>query len=206
MKIGETERVRTILDLSILYSKINFEFDEKNYDAIFKHSCKLLKVLGVANGKGETCAKIIKEMYVLSDIADNFLKEGNKKGHNMVFLKIRKRAKDLDKLLNITDGSINDEIDWWYHFRLARSQFRGRKPGKIRYFSHATMAFLQMIQEHYKRIGNLANAILCSFYLSKGGIEHAKDDWDNFQKSLFKYWHYKIAGNKGKIEEKMILV
>ncbi len=192
--------------LAETYTKVIMYHDLGNYEALEKSSSSLLEALRVTTEKIGQASRITSLMYKTSDEADVQLGLGDRKKHDELFGRIFDMAKELDAILGISYGSIQDEIRWWYQYRLSRSKVNGKRPGNVRSFYHFFMALFFIYVEHVRRIRNPIASLKCTYWLAKAGRKHEKDDWTRTKSILERYWSAKIAGNSGKIEPILILV
>ncbi|MBI2126106.1 MAG: hypothetical protein HYU02_02160 [Thaumarchaeota archaeon] len=180
--------------------------DLGDYEALEKGNVSLLEALRVPKEKIEQASRIITLMYKTSDEADVQLGLGDSKKHDELFGRIFDMAKELDAVLGISYGSVQDEIRWWYRYRLSRSKVKGKKPRRVSSFYHFVLALFFIYVEHVRRIRNPIASLKCTYWLAKAGRKHEKDDWTRTKSTLERYWSAKIAGNSGKIEPMLILV
>jgi len=188
------------------YTKINMCYDVGDYDALERTSSSLLDCLRVPKEKLGPASKIVSMMYKTSDEADFELGFGNRRAHDELFGRILDMAKELDGLLGVNPGSIQDEIHWWYHYRLSRSTMKGKRPNRIWFIFHTILAGFSMYMEHLRRVKAPIKALACTYWLARAGKKHEKDDWTQVESMLRRYWLSKIRANHGRVEPKLILV
>ncbi len=195
----------TIGLLADSYAKVIMYHDLGDYEALEKSSASLLKMLRVPKEKIEQASRITSLMYKTSDEADIQLGLGDSKKHDELFGRIFDMARELDAVLGISYGSVQDEIRWWYQYRLSRSKVKGKKPRNVSSFYHLFLALFFIYAEHVRRIRSPIASLKCAYWLAKAGKRHEKDDWGRVKLILERYWSAKISGNSGKIEPKIIL-
>lgn len=198
--------LQTINILASSYTKIIMYHDLANYDLLEEGSASLLECLKVPKEKIGQVSRIVSHMYRTSDDADVQLNLGNRESHNELFRRIYKMAEEIDNLLDVTDGSVRDEIHWWYHYRLSRSKVRGKKPNKLRSVVHFVLTLFFIYNEHLRRTKAPIKALKCTYWLMKAGKRHERDNWTRVEIALKHYWSLKIDANRGRVKPKLILV
>jgi len=196
----------TVKILSESYTKINMYYDLGDHDGLERSSASLLECLKVSKEMLGRASRIVSMMYKAADEADFELGLGNRKAHDNLFGRILAMARELDSLLGVGPGSIQDEIRWWYHYRLSRCKVRGKRPNKIWFIFHTTLAVFSMYIEHLRRVKAPIKALACTYWLARAGKKHEKDDWAQVESMLRRYWILKIRANHGRVEPKLILV
>lgn len=190
--------------LAKAYTNIQIFHDGKDYGRMEHEMKKYLKILKIEKNKISASSGIMRKMYVLSDRADEFLKEGNKGKHDKIFRRIFLLSKSMDEILDLKKGSFSDEVRWWLSFRLARSEYNHRKPGKMKKYLNMFLAFIFVFAEHFKRLEKRRFAFPCAIFLAKAGMSHAKDDWKSTEKYMIKYWDSRIKGNNNRIDASLL--
>lgn len=199
-------RASQIEALASSYAKVIMYHDAEDYDELQRASTSLLNALKVPNEKAEQASRIVSSMYRASDEADKQLNLGFKERHDEIFAKIFEMAGELDLLLEIRDGSVRDEVKWWYHYRLSRSRIRDKKPNTIKAGYHFLIALSAIYLEHLRRVRSPIKSLQCMYWLAKAGRRHEKEAWDAVENVLRRYWSAKVSANKGVVEPKLILV
>ena len=181
-------------------------YDLGDYEALEGSSTALLECLKVPKEMLGRATKIVSMMYKTSDEADFEMGLGNRKAHHELFGRILEMARELDSLLGVGPGSVQDEIHWWYHYRLSRSKVKGKRPNKTWFILHTILAVFSMYMEHLRRVKAPIKALGCTYWLARAGKKHEKADWAQVESMLRRYWILKIGANHGRVEPKLILV